>query len=124
MGQPSNSREVHMLFLVELDHVKSGIMQTPEVSREFIEQIIFPTIARAEQLLAEKKILAGGPVAGRIAIRFILEADSPKEVDRIITSLPLWTVAETRVTPLIAFSDRKNHIQMLLDRLTTMTTKE
>jgi muconolactone delta-isomerase len=111
-----------MLFLVELDHVKSGVMPTPEASRAFIEQIIFPTIARAEQLLAEKKILAGGPVAGRIAIRFILEADSPKEVDRIITSLPLWTVAETRVTPLIAFSDRKSHIQMLLDKLTTMTT--
>jgi muconolactone delta-isomerase len=113
-----------MLFLVELDHVKSGNILTPDTGRTFIEQIIFPTIARAEQLIAERKILAGGPVAGRIAIRFIAEVDSLQEVDRIITSLPLWTVAETRVTPLIAFADRRNHVQILLDRLSTMTTTE
>jgi len=51
-----------MLFLVELDHVKSDLIPTTEVGRVFIEQIIFPTIARAEQLIAEGKILAGGPV--------------------------------------------------------------
>jgi muconolactone delta-isomerase len=106
-----------MLFLVELDHVKSGVMLTPDAVRSFIEQIIFPTIARAEQLLAEKKILAGGPVVGRIALRFIVEADSPQEVDRIITGLPLWPLAETRVTPLIGFSDRRKHVQSLLKNL-------
>jgi muconolactone delta-isomerase len=113
-----------MLFLVELDHVKSGVMPTPEAGRAFIEQIIFPTLARARQLVAEKKIVAGGPVTGRIALRFIVEADSPQEVDRIITSLPLWTVADTRVTPLIEFSDRQIHVQMLLDMLTTRMSKE
>jgi hypothetical protein len=35
-----------MLFLVELDHVKSGAMLTPETGKEFIEKIIFPTLAR------------------------------------------------------------------------------
>ena len=59
-----------MLFLVELDHVKSGAMLTPETGKEFIEKIIFPTLARAEQLVAEKKILARGsrPGAYRAAI--------------------------------------------------------
>ena len=107
-----------MLFLVELDHVKSGIMPTPEGGRAFIEQIIFPTLARAEQLEAERKILAGGPVAGRIALRLIMETDSSQDVDQIISSLPLWTVADTRVTPLISFNERRRHVQMLLDRLT------
>ena len=37
-----------MLFLVELDHVKSGMMVLPEAGRAFIEQIIFPTLSRAE----------------------------------------------------------------------------
>ncbi len=106
-----------MLFLVELDHVKSGVPPTPETSRAFIEQIIFPTIARAEQLLAEKKILAGGPVSGRIALRLILEAASPGEADKIVSSLPLWPLAETRVTPLIAFGERRQSIQALLERL-------
>jgi hypothetical protein len=43
-----------MLFLVELDHVKSGALLTPEAGRDFIEQIIFTTLARAEQLVAEE----------------------------------------------------------------------
>ncbi len=108
-----------MLFFVELDHVKSGLTLTPEAGRAFIEQIIFPTLARSEQLVAERKILAGGPVTGRIALRFIVESDSPQEVDRIIYSLPLWTVAETRVTPLISFKDRRNHVQTLWESLLT-----
>lgn len=100
-----------------MDHVKSGLADGPETSRKFIEQIILPTIARVEQLVAAKKILAGGPVAGRIAVRFVLEVDSSQEVDRLLTSLPLWPVAETRVTPLIAFGDRRKHVQTLLERL-------
>ncbi len=58
-----------MTFLIELDHVKSGVSPTREAGRAFIEQIIFPTLARAENLVAEKKIVAGGPVVGRIALR-------------------------------------------------------
>jgi hypothetical protein len=46
-----------MLFLVELDHVKPTVSITLEAGRAFIEQIILPTLARAEQLMAEKKIL-------------------------------------------------------------------
>jgi muconolactone delta-isomerase len=107
-----------MLFLVELDHVKSGITPTGESSRMFIEQVIFPTLARGEQLIAEKKIVAGGPAAGCIALRLMVEADSAEEVDRIISSLPLWTVAETRVTPLITFAERREHVQSLLNGIT------
>lgn len=106
-----------MLFLVELDHVKSGTGFTPEMGRVFIEKIIFPTLARAEQLVKEKKILSGGPVVGRIALRFIMEADSSEHVDRMITSLPIWPLAETRVTPLIAFGERREHVKELLERL-------
>ena len=106
-----------MLFLVELDHVRSGPPAAPEAGLAFIEQVIFPTIARAEQLVAEKKIVAGGPVVGRIALRLIVEAGSVEEADRIVSGLPLWTVAETRVTPLITFEDRRRHVQALRQRL-------
>src|SRR5262249_35056557 len=110
-------KEPHMLFLAELDHVKSGAMLTPEAGRAFIERVIFATLARAEQLVAEKKILAGGAVVGRVALRFIVEADSSEEVDRLISSFPLWPVADTRVTPLITFAERRNHVQGLLEGL-------
>jgi hypothetical protein len=108
-----------MLFLVELDHVKSGIPLTPDASRAFIEHIIFPTLTRAEQLVSEKKIVAGGPAAGRIALRFIIEAASLQDVDRMISSLPLWPLAETRVTPLIDLADRRASLQALLQSLGT-----
>ena len=106
-----------MLFFVELDHVRAGVPQTPEGGRSLIEQIILPTLARAEQLVAEKKILAGGPPAGRVALRLIIEAESHEHLDRMVTSLPLWRAAETRVTPLISFSERRSHVQTLLEGL-------
>jgi Muconolactone delta-isomerase len=108
-----------MLYLVELDHVKSGSLSTPEAGRAFIEGVIFPTLARAELLVKEGKILSGGPVLGRIGLRFIAEADSAVELDRILLSLPVWPVAETRVTPLIAFGERRDSTRDLLGRLAT-----
>src|SRR5215471_19020316 len=106
-----------MQFLVELDHVKSGAQMSPEAARFFIEHVIFPTIERAEQLIREKKIVSGGPVAGRIALRFVLEAESVNDADRLVTSLPLWPLADTRITPLISFAERREHVQKLLANL-------
>jgi len=113
-----------MLFLAELDHVKSGATLTAEAGRAFIEQVISPTLARAEQLVAEKKILAGGAVVGRIALRFIVEADSSEEVDRLISSFLLWPAADARVTPLITFAERRNHVQGLLEGLTRQSQRQ
>jgi hypothetical protein len=112
-----------MLFLVELDHVKSGTPLSPEAGRNFITQFIMPTLARAEQLMAEKKVIAGGPVIGRIALRFIVEADSLGDVDQLIYSLPIYPLAETRITPLIAFADRRSSVQAVMERLSGEETK-
>ena len=106
-----------MLFLVELDYVRSGPPPGPEDGIAFIERAILPTIARAERLVAEGKIVAGGPVLGRVALRLMLEAGSLEEADRLVSSLPLWAAAETRVTPLIAFEERRSHVQALRERL-------
>jgi hypothetical protein len=46
-----------------------------------------------------------------------MEADSSQQVDRMIESLPVWTVAETRVTPLVTFAERRQHLQQLLETL-------
>jgi muconolactone delta-isomerase len=108
-----------MLFLIELDHVKSGQAMTPEQGRMFIEQVILRTLARAEKLVAEKKIIAGGAAAGRISLRFIMEASSLPEVDKLVSSLPLWPLAETRITPFVAFADRRESVQALLENFKT-----
>src|SRR5262249_15264770 len=106
-----------MLFLVELDHVRSGAPLSPEAARTFIEQIIFPTISRAERLTDDRKIVSGGPVAGRVGLRLMVEAGSAGEVDQLISSLPLWPLAETRITPLISFRERREHVQNLLESM-------
>jgi hypothetical protein len=43
-----------MLFFAELDHAKSGLPLRPEAGRSIIEQVILPTLARAEKLVAER----------------------------------------------------------------------
>ena len=103
-----------MKFLVEIDHPKTGDVVSHETSRTFVTEVIFPTLERAEHLVREGKIVAGGPVAGRIALRFIAEVSSPQELDQVITSLPLWRIADTRVTALIEFSDRRKHVETLM----------
>jgi muconolactone delta-isomerase len=107
-----------MKFLVEMDHLKTGQPLTEDTARSFVEGIIYPTLAKAEQLAQEGRIAAGGPVAGRIALRFIADVKTPQELDQLVSSLPLWTVADTRVTPLIDFSDRRANVQALLQRIT------
>jgi muconolactone delta-isomerase len=113
-----------VLFLVELDHVKSGLPVPSAAGQDFIEQVILPTLARAEKLLAEKKIVAGGPVVGRIALRFIVAADSLPEVDQVVSSLPIWPLAESRVTPLVGFEDRENSVRAILESLKSRTVDQ
>src|SRR2546422_10916706 len=103
-----------MLFLVEIDRPNSGNMVTPESGQAFIRNVILPTLARGEQLVAEKKIVSGGPVVGRVSLRLMMEADSVEQVDGMIESLPVWAVAETRVTPLVSFGQRRQVLSEVL----------
>ncbi len=107
-----------MRFLVEIDHVKTGRPLTVSEARAFIEEVIFPTLEAGERLAREGRIVAGGPAAGRVALRFIAEVETPQQLDQLVESLPLWAVAETRVTSLIGFGDRRAHIESYLERLT------
>lgn len=109
-----------MLFLVEIDRPNSGNMVTPESGQAFIKNVILPTLARGEQLVAEGKIVSGGPVVGRVSLRLMLEAESADQVDGMIESLPVWAVAETRVTPLVSFERRRQDLQNLLLRLAAL----
>ena len=105
-----------MKFLVELDHPKTGQRLDVVAAHAFVEEVLFPTLDRAEALVKQGCILAGGPVAGSIALRFIAEVESAQHLDELVSSIPLWSVAYTRVTPLIEFSDRRPHLQALLQQ--------
>lgn len=106
-----------MKFLVELDHSMPSEPLAAEAARAFIEDIIYPTLTRGEELIKQGHILSGGPVAGRVALRFIAEVETAQQLDQIISSIPLWTVAETSITPLIEFGDRRVQVQGLLENI-------
>jgi muconolactone delta-isomerase len=103
-----------MQYLVKLQLSSSARPASPKDGIEFIEKFIFPTLELCKKLQEEKRILAGGPVSGSVALMLIVNAESALELDDIITSLPIWPRMETQVIPLTTFDDR---MQSLLPRL-------
>jgi hypothetical protein len=55
-------------------------------------------------------------------LRFIVDVESPQEVDQLVSGLPIWPLAESKVTPLVGFNDRRNSVQTLLETLKIGTT--
>src|SRR5262245_15407484 len=76
-----------------------------------------PEVVMGADGAGEVVAAGGGPVVGRIALRFIVEADSLPEVDKLISSLPIWPLAQSQVTPLVAFEHRRESVQALLENL-------
>jgi len=90
---------------------------TPQDGVALIEQFILPTLEQCKKLLDEKKILAGGPMSGAVALVLIVNAESARELDDLITSLPLWSRVETEVIPLSSFEGRQQGVRPTLERL-------
>lgn len=106
-----------MQYLVQLRAPVSSRAMSLSEGIEFIEELVFPTLEQCAKLLEQKKILAGGPVSGTVALALIVSAGSVQELDDLITSLPLWSRMETRVIPLNTFEGRKQSLLSKLDKL-------
>ena len=72
-------------YLVQLK--LSSRPATPREGTVFIEQFILPTLELCKKLEAEKRIVAGGPLSGAIALALIVSAESAEQLDDLITSL-------------------------------------
>jgi muconolactone delta-isomerase len=106
-------REATMQYLVELKLSAGSRPNTWAEGRAFIENSILPTLEHCERLMEEKKIIAGGPQSGAVALSLIVEAATVGELDEVITSLPVWPRMETSVIPLTTFEDRRRSILAL-----------
>jgi len=106
-----------MEYLVDMRLADSGRSTTPAEGMMLLEHYILPTLERCQQLAAEHRIVAGGPVSGAIALAFIIRADSAQEIDAIVADLPVWPRMVTTVTPLTTFADRANGLRPRLERL-------
>ncbi len=106
-----------MQYLVEMKLADSGRSTSPQEGLSFIEQFVLPTLELCKKLQEEKKILAGGPVGGAIALALVIKAESIQELDELIESLPIWPRMETTVTPLTSFEGRTVAVRPRLERL-------
>ena len=94
---------------------------SPQDGIVFMEQVILPTLELCKKLEAEKRIVAGGPLSGAIALSLIVDAESAHELDNLISGLPVWPQMETTVTPLSSFDIR---IQAVRTRLAELKIKQ
>jgi hypothetical protein len=106
-----------MEYLVNMHLADSGRSTTPAEGLTFVEQYILPTLDLCQKLAADNRLLAGGPVSGAIGLAFIIRADTAREIDEIVTSLPVWPRMVTTVTPLTTWSERANVLRPRLERL-------
>lgn len=100
-----------MQYLIEMKLVPQVRPMSEEAGLAFFERFIRPTLELGKKLQHEKKILAGGPMSGKIGLAMVVQAESARELDDLLTSLPVWPLMEVEVTPLTTFDDRALSIQ-------------
>ncbi|HZB82174.1 MAG TPA: hypothetical protein VE288_04910 [Rubrobacteraceae bacterium] len=86
-----------MQYLVTQEYVDPGPLLPPEQLVGIMRMAVLPGHEAMENLRSEGKILAGGFIVGERAIAFILEADSPEEVDSLLYGIPFWGVTKTNL---------------------------
>jgi muconolactone delta-isomerase len=106
-----------MNYLVQLKLASRP--DTPQEGIVFIEQFILPTLELCKRLEADKRIVAGGPLSGAIALALIVSAESAEQLDDLITSLPVWPRMETTVTPISTFDVRMQAVRTRIEQLKT-----
>lgn len=106
-----------MQYLVQMRLSNASRPTTLQDGVTFIEQFILPTLELCKKLREDKKILAGGPGSGTVALVLIVNVESPRELDDLIMSLPLWPRMETDVIPLTTFEGRQQTVRPVLERL-------
>ena len=77
-----------MNYLVQMKLAANSRPKSPQEGISFMESYIFPTLEMCKKLEVEKRILAGGPMSGAIAIALIVQAESALEFDDLIERLP------------------------------------
>jgi muconolactone delta-isomerase len=106
-----------MRFLIEMRLKHFPPSMSPEDGLALIEEAILPTLESLQALEQRGTVVAGGPIAGSIALGLIVEADSQAALDGVFAQLPIWPRMETLVRPLTTFSARKASVLSMAERL-------
>jgi Muconolactone delta-isomerase len=100
--------EARMQYLVTQEFVDPGPLLPPDRFLGMMRSAVLPGHEVLINLKSEGKVIAGGFPVGERAIAFIVEADSPKELDELLLEIPFWVITKTKVTPLQDFEDRRD----------------
>jgi muconolactone delta-isomerase len=106
-----------MQYLVTMDFVDPGPLLPIQQYAGMMRQAVLPGHEALKTLKSEGKILAGGFPVGERAIAFIVESDSPKELDASLQSIPFWGIVKTKVTPLQDFEDRHDQDRQATEQM-------
>jgi muconolactone delta-isomerase len=108
LGESGSKEEGRMQYLVTMDFVDPGPLLPVQQYVGMMRQAVLPGHKALLNLKSEGKILAGGYPVGERAIAFIVEADSPKELDSLLMEVPFWGITKAKVTPLQDLEDRRD----------------
>ncbi len=106
-----------MQYLVRMDFVDPGPLLPIEQYAGMMRQAVLPGHEAVKTLKSEGKILAGGFPLGERAIAFIVDSDSPKELDASLQRIPFWGITKTKVTPLQDFEDRHDQDRQATEQM-------
>ena len=106
-----------MQYLVTMDFVDPGPLLPTEQYAEMMRQVVLPGHEALKNLKSEGRIIAGGFPVGERAIAFIVESDSPKELDALLEFIPFWGIVKTKVTPLQDFEDRHDQDRQATEQM-------
>jgi hypothetical protein len=104
-------------YLVEMAFDPFASLLSPQEITSFAERMALPTLEALRRLAASGTILAGGTFLAATGFIFIARVASPQELEKMMTGLPLFPRARTRVVPLGTFESRGAALRGLLDRL-------
>jgi muconolactone delta-isomerase len=116
-GKRERKEDGGIQYLVTMDFVDPGPLLPPQQGLAMARTAVLPGHEAIINLKSEGKILAGGYPVGERAIAFIIEADSPKELDALLQGVPFWGIVKTKVTPLQDFEDRRDQDRQFAERL-------
>ena len=113
----AGERSSKVQYLVTQEFVDPGPLLPLDQFARMGRMSVLPGHDALINLKSEGKVIAGGFPVGERAIAYIVEADSPKELDALLQGIPFWGIVKTKVTPLQDFEDRRDQDQQFIEQL-------
>ncbi|HEV2283797.1 MAG TPA: muconolactone Delta-isomerase family protein [bacterium] len=107
-------------YLVTGEFVDAGPLLPPQQVVQLVEQVLLPSIEALAKLEDQKRIVAGGVIAGARAGAFIVEVASNAELNRLLMELPMWGLIKWTTTPLLSFRERAADEKAAIERVKAM----